>query len=51
MVFIERGSTLTRITGGDCFVFFVTYPLFQETVDALMKEREGEAQKEWPNIF
>ena len=38
IVFIERGSRVNFITEGGCFVFYATYPLMQETVDALVKK-------------
>jgi ethanolamine utilization protein EutQ len=40
IVFIEKGSKVKFVTGDGCFGFFVTYPLLQETVDALKKQRE-----------
>ena len=45
IVFIEKGSKVKCITEGGCFGFFVTYPLFQETLDALKKQRDGRTQK------
>ena len=40
IVFIEKGSKVKFITEDGCFGFFVTYPLLQETVEALKKQRE-----------
>ena len=40
IVFIEKGSRVKCRTEGGCFGFFVTYPLFQETLDALKKQQE-----------
>jgi ethanolamine utilization protein EutQ len=45
IVFIEKGSKVKFVTEDGCFGFFVTYPLLQETVEALAKEREAAAQK------
>jgi ethanolamine utilization protein EutQ len=45
IVFIEKGSTVKCSTDGGCFGFFVTYPLFQETLNELKKQPEKEAQK------
>ena len=39
IVFIEKGTTVKCNTEGGCFGFFVTYPLFQETLDALKKQQ------------
>lgn len=40
ILFIEKGSKIQFTTDEGCLVFFVTYPLLQETVDAL-KEQKG----------
>jgi len=40
IVFIEKGSKVYFITEEGCFVFFVTYPLMQETIDALKKRQK-----------
>jgi ethanolamine utilization protein EutQ len=40
IAFIEKGSKVNFITEEGCFVFFVTYPLMQETIDALTKKQK-----------
>ena len=40
IVFIEKGSKVKFITEDGCFGFFVTYPLLQETVEALKRKAE-----------
>jgi len=37
ILFIEKGTRAHFSTASDCLLFMVTYPLLQETVDALMK--------------
>jgi len=39
ILFIEKGSKIHFKTDEGCLVFFVTYPLLQETVDALKKQK------------
>ena len=38
IVFIQKGTKTTFITDEGCLAFYVTYPLFQETLDALVKK-------------
>ena len=38
ILFIERGSHISFTTPEGCLVFYVTYPLLQETVDALAEK-------------
>jgi ethanolamine utilization protein EutQ len=38
IVFIEKGSRVQFVTQEGCFGFFVTYPLLQETVEALKRK-------------
>ena len=40
ILFIEKGSKMHFTTDEGCLVFYVTYPLLQETVDALKKQKE-----------
>ena len=40
IVFIEKGSKVKFITEDGCFGFFVTYPLLQETVEALKRKAQ-----------
>jgi ethanolamine utilization protein EutQ len=40
IVFIEKGSRVQFVTEEGCFGFFVTYPLMQETIEALKKQKE-----------
>jgi ethanolamine utilization protein EutQ len=37
VVFIEKGDKIHFSTEEGCFAFFVTYPLMQETIEALKK--------------
>lgn len=39
IAFIEKGSKVHFITEEGCFVFFVTYPLMQEAIEALKKDK------------
>ena len=39
IVLIEKGSQVKFITEEGCFVFYATYPLLQETVEALKKQK------------
>ena len=38
IVFLEKGHNVHFTTGGGCFIFYVTYPLFKETLEELMKQ-------------
>jgi ethanolamine utilization protein EutQ len=38
IVFIEKGSRVKFVSKEGCFGFFVTYPLLQETVEALKRK-------------
>jgi ethanolamine utilization protein EutQ (cupin superfamily) len=38
IVFIKKGTKARFSTEEGCFAFYVTYPLFQETIDALAKK-------------
>ena len=40
ILFIEKGSKIHFKTEDGCLVFFVTYPLLQETVDELLKQKK-----------
>ena len=40
IVLIEKGSHVKFITEKGCFVFYVTYPLLQETIDVLKRQQE-----------
>ena len=40
IAFIEKGSKVKFTADEDCFVFFVTYPLMQEAIEALRKQNE-----------
>jgi len=40
ILFIEKGSKIHFKTDEGCFVFMVTYPLLQETVDELLKQKK-----------
>jgi len=37
IVFIQQGTKVHFVTEEGCFAFFVTYPLMQETIEALKK--------------
>lgn len=39
VLFIKKGDKALYSTDEGCFVFFVTYPLLKETVEALKKEK------------
>lgn len=41
IVFIKKGTRARFSTEEGCFAFYVTYPLFQETIDALARKNEG----------
>lgn len=38
IVFLEKGYNVHFTTEGGCFIFYVTYPLFKETLEELMKQ-------------
>jgi ethanolamine utilization protein EutQ (cupin superfamily) len=38
IVFVKKGTKARFSTDEGCFAFYVTYPLFQETIDALAKK-------------
>jgi len=38
IVFVKKGTKARFSTEEGCFAFYVTYPLFQETIDALAKK-------------
>jgi ethanolamine utilization protein EutQ (cupin superfamily) len=42
IVFIKKGTKAKFTTEEGCFAFYVTYPLFQETIDALAKQSKEE---------
>ena len=42
IVFIEKGDKIQFATEEGCFVFYVTYPLLKETVEALKKNQTVE---------
>jgi len=38
IVFIKKGTTATFSTEEGCLAFYVTYPLFQETIDEIARK-------------
>ena len=40
IVLIEKGSKVKFVAEEGCFVFYATYPLMQETIDALKRKKE-----------
>ncbi len=42
MTFIEKGTKISFVTEEGCLVFYVTYPLLQETVDELTRKAKKE---------
>lgn len=40
VVFFEKGEKISFVTEEGCSVFFVTFPLMLETVQALKKEQQ-----------
>jgi len=40
IVFVKKGTKAKFSTEEGCFAFYVTYPLFQETIDELAKKME-----------
>jgi len=38
IVFIKKGTMATFSTEEGCFAFYVTYPLFQETIDEMARK-------------
>jgi ethanolamine utilization protein EutQ (cupin superfamily) len=41
IVFVKKGTKARFSSDEGCFAFYVTYPLFQETIDALAKKMGG----------
>jgi quercetin dioxygenase-like cupin family protein len=44
VVFFEKGEKISFVTDESCSVFFVTFPLMMETVEALKKGKEQQEQ-------
>lgn len=44
VVFFEKGEKIRFVTDEGCSVFFVTFPLMMEAVEALKKEKEQQEQ-------
>ena len=45
VVFFEKGEKISFVTDEGCSVFFVTFPLMMETIEALKKENEQQEKK------